>query len=211
MLRTFSKGGIHPAENKLTSTKEIKRLETPKMVYVPISQHIGIPSEIVVVKKEKVAIGQVIARSAGFVSANIHSPVAGIVTKIDKIFDCRGYQIQCIVIKTDAKDPSNFEDIVYPLKKKITLPPQEILKYITDSGIVGLGGATFPTHVKLNVNEDKKLDHIIINGVECEPYLTADHRLMLERADEILIGIKILLHALHIGKAIIGIENKING
>ena len=207
MLKTFSKGGIHPAENKLTSTKEIKRLETPKMVYVPISQHIGIPSEIVVVKKEKVAIGQIIARSAGFVSANIHSPVAGVVAKLDKIFDCRGYQIQCIVIKTDAKDPSNFEDIIYPLKKEITLSPQEIIKHITDSGIVGLGGATFPTHVKLNVNEEKKLDHIIINGVECEPYLTADHRLMLERADEILIGVKILLHALHIDKAVIGIEN----
>ncbi len=207
MLKTFSKGGIHPAENKLTSTKEIKKLDTPKTVYVPISQHIGIPSEIVVAKKDKVEIGQVIAKSAGFVSANIHSPVAGVVTKLDKVFDSRGYQIQCIVIKTDAKNPVNFEDIVYPLKKEIKLSPAEILKHITDSGIVGLGGATFPTHVKLNVNEDKKLDHLIINGVECEPYLTADHRLMLERTDEILIGVKILLHALQIDKAVIGIEN----
>ncbi len=207
MLKTFSKGGIHPAENKLTSTKEIKKLKTPKMVYVPVSQHIGIPSEIIVNKKDTVQIGQVIAKSAGFVSANIHSPVAGVVSKLDKIFDSRGYKIQCIVIKTDQKDPANFEDIVYPLKKEIHLSPSEILKHITDSGIVGLGGATFPTHVKLNINEDKKIDHLILNGVECEPYLTADHRLMLERADEILVGIKILLHALHINKAVIGIEN----
>ena len=207
MLKTFPKGGIHPAENKLTSTKEIKMLPTPKVVYVPISQHIGIPSEIIVAKKEKVEIGQVIAKSAGFVSSNIHAPVAGTVTKLDKIIDSSGYKKQCIVIKTDEKDPSNYEDVVYPLKTEIKLSPKEILQRITDYGIVGLGGATFPSHVKLNVNKDKKIDHLLINGVECEPYLTADHRLMLERAEEILIGIKILLHALHIEKAIIGVEN----
>jgi len=207
MLKTFPKGGIHPEENKLTSTKEIKKLPTPKIVYVPISQHIGIPSEIIVAKKEKVQIGQVIAKSAGFVSSNIHAPVAGTVTKLDKIIDSSGYKKQCIVIKTDEKDPSNYEDIVYPLKTEIILSPKEILQRITDSGIVGLGGATFPSHVKLNVNKDKKIDHLLINGVECEPYLTADHRLMLERAKEIVIGVKILLHALHIEKAIIGIEN----
>lgn len=207
MLKTFPKGGIHPAENKLTSTKEIKKLPTPKIVYVPISQHIGIPSEIIVSKKEKVQIGQVIAKSAGFVSSNIHAPVAGTVTKLDKIIDSRGYKKQCIVIKTDEKDPSNYEDIVYPLKTEISLSAKEILQRITDYGIVGLGGATFPSHVKLNINKDKKIDHLLINGVECEPYLTADHRLMLERAEEILVGIKILLHALHIDKAIIGIED----
>ena len=207
MLKTFPKGGIHPAENKLTSTKEIKKLPTPKVVYVPISQHIGIPSEIIVAKKEKVQIGQVIAKSAGFVSSNIHAPVAGTVTKLDKIVDSRGYKKQCIVIKTDEKDPSNYEDVVYPLKKEIKLSSKEILQRITDYGIVGLGGATFPSHVKLNVNKEKKIDYLLINGVECEPYLTADHRLMLERAEEILIGIKILLHALQIDKAIIGIEN----
>jgi electron transport complex protein RnfC len=207
MLKTFPKGGIHPPENKITSFKEIKKLPTPKVVYVPIAQHIGIPSEIIVEKKEKVKIGQVIAKSAGFVSSNIHSPVAGVVTKLDKIVDSKGYKKQCIVIKTDVKNVTNFEDIIYPLKKKIELSPQDILQRITDFGIVGLGGATFPTHVKLNVNKEKKLDHLIINGVECEPYLTADHRLMLERSEEILIGIRILLYALHIDKAIIGIEN----
>jgi len=207
MLKTFPKGGVHPPENKITSFKEIRKLPTPKVVYVPIAQHIGIPSEIVVEKKQVVQMGQVIAKSAGFVSTNIHSPVAGKVTKLDKIIDSSGYKKQCIVIKTDLDNPINSDDVVYDLRKEITCSPEEILKKITAYGIVGLGGATFPTHVKLNVNKDKKLDCLLINGVECEPYLTADHRLMLERAEEILIGIKILLHALDLNRAIIGIEN----
>ena len=207
MLKTFPKGGIHPPENKLTSSKPIKRLPVPKTVYVPISQHIGIPAEIIVDRKDKVEIGQVIAKSGGYVSSNIHSPVAGTVTKLDKIVDTRGYKKQCIVIRTDVKNESNFEEINYPLKKEIILKPEEILKRISDFGIVGLGGATFPAHVKLHVKEDKKIDCLIINGVECEPYLTADHRLMLEKAEEILVGIRILMHALHVDRAIIGIEN----
>lgn len=207
MLKTFPKGGIHPPENKLTSAKSIKKMPVPKMVYVPISQHIGIPAEIIVNVKDKVEIGQVIAKSGGFVSSNVHAPVAGVVTKLDMIIDTSGYKKQCIVIRTDAKNESNFEEIDYPLKKDITMEPKDILQRINDYGIVGLGGATFPSHVKLSVKEGTVLDHVIINGVECEPYLTADHRLMLEKAEEILVGIKILMRALHIDKAIIGIEN----
>lgn len=207
MLRTFPKGGIHPPENKLTSSKPIKRLPAPKVVYVPISQHIGIPAEIVVDRKDKVEIGQVIAKSGGFVSSNIHSPVAGTVTKLDKIIDTRGYKQQCIVIRTDLKDETNFQDGELPLIEEISLEPEEILKRVSDFGIVGLGGATFPSHVKLNIKKDRKLDCLIINGVECEPYLTADHRLMLEKGEEILVGIRILMRALHVERAIIGIEN----
>jgi electron transport complex protein RnfC len=207
MLRTFPKGGIHPPENKLTSSKPIKRLPVPKVVYVPISQHIGIPAEIVVDRKDKVEIGQVIAKSGGFVSSNIHAPVAGTVTKLDKIVDTRGYKQQCIVIRTDQKNESNFQEVDLPLLREIGLEPKQILERISDFGIVGLGGATFPSHVKLNIKEDKKLDCLIINGVECEPYLTADHRLMLERGEEILVGIRILMRALHVDRAIIGIEN----
>lgn len=207
MLRTFPKGGIHPPENKLTSSKPIRNLPAPKTVYVPISQHIGIPAEIVVEVKEKVAIGQVIARSGGYVSSNIHSPVAGTVTKLDKIVDTRGYKTQCIVIRTDPRDASNEEVADFPLKKEITMEPGEILQRIAEFGIVGLGGATFPSHVKLNIKAGKPLDCLIINGVECEPYLTADHRLMLEKAEEILVGIRILMHALNVPRAIIGIEN----
>ncbi|NCO63380.1 MAG: electron transport complex subunit RsxC [Flavobacteriales bacterium] len=207
MLKTFPKGGIHPPENKLTSTKGIKKMPVPKMVYVPISQHIGIPAEIIVNVKDNVEIGQVIAKSGGFVSSNVHSPVAGVVTKLDKVIDTSGYKKQCIVIRTDAKNESNFEDISYSLKKDITMAPKDILQRINDYGIVGLGGATFPSHVKLSLKEGTVLDHLIINGVECEPYLTADHRLMIEKAEEILVGIKILMFALHVDKAIIGIEN----
>jgi len=207
MLKTFPKGGIHPPENKITSTKEIKRMSLPKVVYVPISQHIGIPSEVIVEVKEKVQKGQIIAKSGGFVSSNIHSPVTGTVTKLDKIIDSSGYKKQCIVIRTDIKDSSNLEEIEYPLKEKITLIPKEILQRISDYGIVGLGGATFPSHVKLSVKEDKKIDCLVVNGVECEPYLTADHRLMLEKTKEIVVGIKILMYALPVVKVIIGIEN----
>lgn len=207
MLKTFPKGGIHPPENKITAEKGIRRMTVPKVVYVPIAQHIGIPSEIIVEKKDKVEIGQVIAKSGGFVSSNIHSPVAGIVTKLDMIIDTSGYKKQCIVIRTDVKNESNFEEKDYPLKSQIDMAPKAILQRISDFGIVGLGGATFPSHVKLNVKEGVKLDCLLINGVECEPYLTADHRLMLEKADEIVVGIKILLVALNINKAIIGIEN----
>jgi len=207
MLKTFPKGGIHPPENKITSGKEIKRLGIPKVVYVPIAQHIGIPAEIVVDKKDKVEIGQVIAKSGGFVSSNIHSPVAGTVTKVDMMVDTSGYKKQCIVIRTDQKNETNFEELEFPLKTRIELQPKEIIQRISDFGIVGLGGATFPSHVKLNVKEDNKIDCLVINGVECEPYLTADHRLMLEKAQEIVIGIKILMYALNIEKAIIGIEN----
>ncbi|WNH08312.1 electron transport complex subunit RsxC [Thalassobellus suaedae] len=207
MLKTFPKGGIHPPENKITSSKGIKKMTVPKVVYVPISQHIGIPAEIIVNVKDKVEKGQVIAKSGGFVSSNIHTPVAGTVTKLDKIIDTSGYKKQCIVIRTDAKNEANFEDIEFPLKKEITLEPKDILQKINDYGIVGLGGATFPSHVKLSVKEGNILDHLVINGVECEPYLTADHRLMLEKSEEIIVGIHILMTALKINKAIIGIEN----
>jgi len=207
MLKTFPKGGIHPPENKITAAKVIKRMSVPKTVYVPIAQHIGIPAEIIVNRKDKVEIGQVIAKSGGFVSSNIHSPVAGTVTKLDMMVDSSGYKKQCIVIRTDPKNESNLVIPDFPLKKEITLSQKDILQHITDYGIVGLGGATFPSHVKLDIKNDKHVDCLIINGVECEPYLTADHRLMLEKSEEIIVGIQILMHALHIEKAVIGIEN----
>jgi len=207
MLKTFPKGGIHPADNKLTAGVAIKRAAVPKVVYVPIAQHIGIPSEIIVERKDKVQIGQVIARSGGYVSSNIHAPVAGTVTKLDMMVDSSGYKKQCIVIRTDQKDESNFRQPDFPLIREISMDQKDILQHITDSGIVGLGGATFPSHVKLDLKNDHKVDCLIINGVECEPYLTADHRLMLEKAEEIIVGIQILMHALHIEEAVIGIEN----
>lgn len=206
MLKTFPKGGIHPPENKITSGRPIRRLPAPKVVYVPIAQHIGIPAEIIVDRKDKVTVGQVIARSGGFVSSNIHSPVAGTVTKLDMVVDTRGYKKQCIVIRTDPKDPANEDLPEETLKTEIAMAPEEIRQRISDFGIVGLGGATFPSHVKLSVKEDQ-IDCLVVNGVECEPYLTADHRLMLEKSRQILVGIRILMRALGVKRAIIGIEN----
>ncbi|WP_088339694.1 electron transport complex subunit RsxC [Robiginitalea sediminis] len=206
MLKTFPKGGIHPPENKITSGRPIRRLPAPKVVYVPIAQHIGIPAEIIVDRKDKVTVGQVIARSGGFVSSNIHSPVAGTVTKLDMVVDTRGYKKQCIVIRTDPKDPANEDLPEEMLKTEIAMAPEEIRQRISDFGIVGLGGATFPSHVKLSVKEDQ-IDCLVVNGVECEPYLTADHRLMLEKSQQILVGIRILMRALGVTRAIIGIEN----
>lgn len=207
MLKTFPLGGVHPPENKLTAANAIKIMPVPKVVYIPVSQHIGVPSEIIVEKKDKVKIGQIIAKSQGFVSANIHASVAGTVTKIDKVINSSGYKQQCIVIRTDAKDETNFNQDAFPLKTDIELNSNEILQRVSDFGIVGLGGATFPSHVKLNINKETNIDCLIINGVECEPYLTCDHRLMLERAEEIIVGVEILLKALNLNRAVIGIEN----
>jgi len=204
MLKTFKQGGIHPPENKLTCTKPIRSLPIPQTVYVPIAQHIGIPSEIVVEVKQKVEAGQMIAKSGGYVSSSIHSPVAGTVTKLDKIIDSSGYKKQCIVIRSDAAEIADRAEL--PLKTEIEMDAEAILNQINSCGIVGLGGATFPSFVKLHVDPKSKIDTLLINGVECEPYLTADHSLMLAKAPEIVVGIHILLKALGIQKAIIGIE-----
>jgi Na+-translocating ferredoxin:NAD+ oxidoreductase subunit C len=204
MLKTFPLGGVHPPENKLTCTKPIRSLPIPQTVYVPIAQHIGIPSEIVVEVKQKVEAGQMIAKSGGYVSSSIHSPVAGTVTKLDKIIDSSGYKKQCIVIRSDAAEIADRAEL--PLKTEIEMDAEAILNQINSCGIVGLGGATFPSFVKLHVDPKSKIDTLLINGVECEPYLTADHSLMLAKAPEIVVGIHILLKALGIQKAIIGIE-----
>lgn len=207
MLKTFSIGGIHPAENKISAASAIEILPVPAMVSVPISQHIGAPSEPLVKKGDAVKVGQVIAKSSGFVSTNIHSPVSGVVDKIDDILDASGYKRKAIVIKTDGDEWDESIDRNQNLVRNISLSSEEIIKKIGEAGIVGLGGATFPAHVKLSPPPGKKCDILIINGVECEPYLTGDHRLMLEKGEEILVGITILMKALNVDKAVIGIEN----
>ncbi len=207
MLKTFPKGGVHPPENKLTADKKIEILSLPEQVIIPLAQHIGAPAKIIVNKKDKVKVGQVIAESGGFVSANIHSSVSGTVFKIDNIADASGYKKPAIVINVEGDDWDEKIDKNDDLKKDFTFEKNEILKKIQDAGIVGLGGAAFPTHVKLLPPKGMKAEVLIINGVECEPYLTADHRLMLEKGEEILVGTKILMRALEVDKAVIGIEN----
>lgn len=179
----------------------------PEVVSVPVSQHIGAPSEPIVKKGDTVKVGQLIAKASGFVSANIHSPVSGTVDKIDEILDASGYKRKAIVIKTEGDEWLDTIDRSSTLKKEVAHSPEEIVKAIGDSGIVGLGGATFPAHIKLTPPPGKKAEILIINAVECEPYLTSDHQLMMEKGEEIMVGITLLMKALKVEKAIIGIEN----
>lgn len=207
MLKTFAKGGVHPPENKLSAGQNIELLPIPKTVVIPISQHIGAPATIVVSKNDQVKVGQVIAKSSGFVSANIHSSVSGKVTKIDAIPDSSGYRKQSIVIQVEGDEWDEKIDKSTQVKRDFNLSSEEIIQKIGEAGIVGLGGATFPSQVKLSVPKGMKAELLIINGVECEPYLTSDHRLMLEKGEEMLVGTKILMKALQVEKAIVGIEN----
>lgn len=207
MLKTFSIGGVHPAENKLSAGRPVEKLPLPAEVTILMAQHIGAPAEPLVKKGDPVKVGQLIAKSTGFVSANIHSPVSGVVNKIDNVPDTSGYRRKAILIKVDGDEWDESIDTSAEVVKDISLSREEILKRIGDAGIVGMGGATFPAHVKLSPPPGKIAEVLIINGVECEPYLTADHRLMLERGDELVVGIRILMKVLDVKKAIIGIEN----
>ncbi|TLX75267.1 electron transport complex subunit RsxC [Labilibacter sediminis] len=207
MLKTFSLGGIHPPENKFSAGKNIETLPIPSQVAIPVAQHIGAPAAPVVKKGDQVKVGTLIAKSAGFVSANIHSPVSGTVFKIDDIIDASGYRKPAIIINVEGDEWEESIDRSADLKKDITATPEEIIKKVAEAGIVGLGGATFPSHVKLSVPPGKNCDILILNAVECEPYLTADHQLMLEKGDEIMVGTQILMKALKVDKAVIGIEN----
>ncbi|MGK7396700.1 MAG: electron transport complex subunit RsxC [Candidatus Cyclobacteriaceae bacterium M3_2C_046] len=205
--KTFEMGGIHPEENKLSAGQTVEVLPLPKAVTIPISQHIGVPAKPVVDRKEKVKVGQVIAKSEGFVSANVHASVSGTVTKVDEALDASGYKRLAISIRVQGDDWMEDIDQSADLVSEIKLSGEEIIQKILAAGIVGLGGATFPSHVKLSVPKGKKVDVLIINGVECEPYLTADHRLMLEKGPELMVGIRILMKALGVNKAMVGIEN----
>jgi len=207
MLKTFAKGGVHPPENKFSANKPIEVLPLPAKVSIPVSQHIGAPATILVAKGDKVKVGQLIAQSAGFVSANIHSSVSGTVELIDPVLDSSGYKRPAITIVVEGDEWEPTIDRSPELKRNIDADAQTIIKKIAEAGIVGLGGATFPSHVKLSVPAGKKADVLIINGVECEPYLTSDHRLMLEKGHELMVGIQLLMRALGVDKAMIGIEN----
>lgn len=206
-LKTFPRGGIHPKENKFSADNAIGKIDLPQKVAVPLSQHIGAPAKVVVNPREQVKVGQLIAQGSGFVSANIHAPVSGMVTKVDKIIDSTGYKRDAILIKVKGDEWDEHIDQSPDLKKEISDGKDEILKKIQAAGIVGMGGATFPSHVKLAVPKGKKAEYLILNGVECEPYLTADHRLMLEKSEEIIVGCHLLMIALGVETAIIGIEN----
>jgi len=207
MLKTFVKGGVHPAENKISAGKKIEVLTPPPTVIIPVAQHIGAPAKVLVAKGDKVKTGQLIAQSSGFVSANIHSSVSGTVAKVDIFLDSTGYRRTAVQITVEGDEWIETIDRDVTLNKDFSLTAEEIIKKISDAGLAGLGGATFPSHVKLSVPHGKKIDWLVVNGVECEPYLTADHALMMEKGEEIMTGIRLMMKALGVEKAIIGIEN----
>ena len=206
-MKTFRLGGIHPPENKLSAAEQIRELPLPPVVYIPVGQHIGAPATALVQKGDKVKTGQLIAKSSGFVSANIHSSVSGTVTKVDQVTDASGYPRTSIVIKVEGDEWDERIDRSADLRRDCSLSGPEIVEKIMLAGIVGMGGATFPTHIKLVPPKGSKADLLIINGVECEPYLTADNRLMIEKSREIAVGTQLLMKALGVEKACIGIEN----
>ena len=207
MLKTFSIGGIHPHENKLSVHQPIEVAKLPAKAIILLGQHIGAPAKPIVSKGDIVKVGTKIAEPVGFVSAAIHSSVNGKVAKIDSIIDVSGYAKPAIFIDVEGDEWEDVIDRSDTLIKECDLSSEEIIKKIADAGIVGLGGACFPTQIKLCPPPSYKAECVIINAVECEPYLTADHQLMLEHAEEIMVGITILMKAVKVNKAFIGIEN----
>ncbi len=206
MLKTFSIGGIHPPDNKLAAQSPLQSLSPEGTVAIFLGQHIGAPAEAVVVQGDKVKVGQLIGKASGFMSANIHASVSGTVTAIEPVADIAGFKKPAVVIQVEGDEWMPEIDRTPDIKREITLDGPAIIKKITDAGLVGLGGAAFPTHVKLSPPPGKKAEAVIINAAECEPFLTSDHRVMLEYGEQALIGTLILKKALNAPKAYIGIE-----
>ena len=207
-MKTFPIGGVHPSDNKEWSkAKAIEPMELPDVVTIPLAQHIGAPATAIVAKGDVVKVGQKIAEATGFMSANIHAPISGTVTAVDMQLNGQGLRQMMISIKREGDEWAEGIDLSTELVKECNLSAGEIIARIKEAGIVGMGGATFPTHVKLSIPEGKKADILIINGVECEPYLTSDYRTMLERGEELLVGTSILMKAVSVDKAVIGVEN----
>lgn len=206
-MKTFHKGGVHPSDNKLSRAQAIEELPLPESVNIPLSQHIGAPAVARVAKGDTVKVGQLIAEAVGFMSADIHASVSGVVTAVDLQPNGQGIRQPMITIRREGDQWAEEIDRSKELVRECTLAPSEILMRIKRAGIVGMGGAAFPTHIKLSVPAGKRVEWLIINGVECEPYLTSDHRSMLERSEELLVGITILMRALGVERAAVGIEN----
>ena len=207
-MRSFPIGGVHPSDNKKWSRgSAIEPMDLPDVVNIPLSQHIGAPAVAKVAIGDKVLVGQLIAEAGGFMSANIHAPVSGTVTAVDAQPNGQGLRQPMITIKREGDEWMPEIDRSETLVEKCDLSPKEIIDKIKAAGIVGMGGATFPTHVKLMIPDGKKAEALIINGVECEPFLTSDYRTMLERGERLIAGTRILMKAVGVEKAFIGVEN----
>lgn len=205
--RTFRIGGIHPADNKMAAGRPIEQLPLPQTVYVSMAQHLGAPATPVVAAGDKVLTGQVIGEPAGFISAYVHSPVSGTVKSIGPRKDLAGRNAVHVEIAVEGDDWAEGIDLSDTLVTGIPSDREATLEKIKKGGVVGLGGATFPTHVKLNPAPGSKAECLIINGAECEPFLTSDHRMMLEHPCEIVVGAAIMQSVLGGCPCVIGIED----
>jgi len=202
-ISTFKRGGVHPADKKsLSKDMAIERLPIPSELIVSMSQHLGAPATCLKKKGDRVEKGERIGQAASFVSADVHSPVSGSVTEIRKVRLPSGVVADAVVIKPDPEQPDMYNE-KFSWEDK---GPSELLALIKDMGIVGMGGATFPTHVKFTIAPGKKVDALVVNGVECEPYLTADYRAMMERAEQVLEGAMVIAKILNPSKIMVGIE-----
>lgn len=202
-IKTFQ-GGVHPKEYKeLTENLPFEIMPDPQRVIVPLSQHIGAPASVNVKKKDDVKKGQLLADQEGFISSPIYSPVSGKVIDVHLEPNASGFPQNSIVIDSDESE----EEIKFDPLDPLTITPEAIRERVRLAGIVGQGGAAFPTYVKLTPPADKKIDCVILNGCECEPYLTRDYRYMLERSEELLSGLKLIMKALGVEKGAIGIED----
>jgi len=203
-LKTFDKG-VHPADHKeLTASKAVRRAALPEVVIIPLQQHIGPPCEPLVKKGDAVTEGQKIGEGKAFVSAPVHASISGKVKDIDLYPHPSGRKVPSVVIESDGEAAT-----WKPVKRRVSierLKPEAIREKVRDYGIVGMGGAAFPTSVKLTLPKGKKVDTVVLNGCECEPYLTADHRIMLETPEKVVWGLKALMRATGASRGIIGIE-----
>lgn len=208
-LHTFKIGGIHPEENKITAEMPTQIAELPKQAIFPLSQHIGAPAKPVVQRGDKVKVGTLLAEAGGLVSAPIYSSVSGTVAKIDEEFDATDYRKPVIIVNVEGDEwEENIDrgDKLETLADHPELTPEEIVNRVQAAGVTGMGGAGFPTHVKLCPPPTAKAECIIVNAVECEPYITSDYRLMMEHPDEIIIGLELLMKAAKVERGYIGIE-----
>ncbi|MFV0500222.1 MAG: electron transport complex subunit RsxC [Bacteroidales bacterium] len=206
-MKTFQIGGTHPEENKFAKDSQIETFPLPKQGVVFVNQHLGAPSKLLVEKGQKVKVGELLAKAEAFICANLHSPYSGTISKIDFAIDISGYKKQAIFIDVEGDEWLEDIDRTKDIIREIKLDSKQIIEKIKEKGIVGLGGAAFPTHVKYMIPEGKKAEFLIINAVECEPYLTSDYRAMLEHTEEAFVGIEIMKRALNVDKAFIGIED----
>ncbi len=206
-MKTFKMGGVHPEENKISNDAAIQVIPVGAQMVVLMNQHLGAPATPIVQKGDKVKVGQLIGEAQAFMCANVHSPVSGTVAKVEPVKDAFGLLKPAVHITVEGDEWMDTIDRTPDIKRECTLEPAAVVAKLKEMGIVGLGGATFPAHIKYSVPEGKKAEYLIINAAECEPYLTSDYRVMMEHAEEICIGISILRKALGVPNAYVGIES----